>query len=141
VLEGAGGEPLERQLAEHVFAAADMRQISLSAEARGPVDGPSGEHRRRPGRPRARRKRGVVSLGPLHYLDQVAGMYVLTTVYTCLESDERRGVCIRYGAMQSRHFDTRVIADPDAVFEALRDDSDPGFCDHSFINIQEAQRR
>jgi hypothetical protein len=77
----------------------------------------------------------------LHFLDRVAGMYVLTTIYNCLESDERKGVCLRYGAMQSRHFDTRVISDPDAVFEALRDHSDPGFCDHSFINIQEAQRR
>jgi hypothetical protein len=77
----------------------------------------------------------------LHYLDHVAGMYVQTTIYTCLESDERNGVCIRYGAMQSRHFDTRVTSDPDTVFEALRDNSDPGFCDHSFINIQEAQKR
>lgn len=33
VLEEAGGEPLERQLAEHVFAAAGMNQTSLSAEA------------------------------------------------------------------------------------------------------------
>jgi hypothetical protein len=78
----------------------------------------------------------------LHYLDTMAGMYVLTTIYTCLESDEQRGgVCVRYGAMQSRHFDTRVLSDPDTVFEALRDESDPGFCDHSFINIQEAQKR
>ena len=77
----------------------------------------------------------------LHFVDNMAGMYVLTTIYNCLESDERKGVCIRYGAMQSRHFDTRVLSDPDAVFEALRDDSDPGFCDHSFINIQEAQKR
>ena len=77
----------------------------------------------------------------LHYLDHMAGMYIQTTIYTCLESDERNGVCIRYGAMQSRHFDTRVLSDPDTVFEALRDNSDPGFCDHSFINIQEAQKR
>jgi hypothetical protein len=67
-------------------------------------------------------------------------MYVLTTVYSCLEEDPRNGTCLRYGAMQSRHFDTRVVSDPDAVFEALRDSSDPGFCDHSFINIQEASR-
>jgi len=75
----------------------------------------------------------------LHFLDYVAGMYVLTTIYTCLESDPRTGVCIRYGAVQSRHFDTRVLSDPDAVYEALRDDSDPGFCDHSFFNVQEAR--
>lgn len=76
----------------------------------------------------------------LHFIDHIAGMYVLTTVYSCLEEDPRNGTCIRYGAMQSRHFDTRVVSDPDAVFEALRDSSDPGFCDHSFINIQEASR-
>jgi hypothetical protein len=77
----------------------------------------------------------------LHFIDHMAGMYVLTTIYNCLESDERKGVCLRYGAMQSRHFDPRVVSEPDAVFEALRDHSDPGFCDHSFINIQEAQKR
>lgn len=77
----------------------------------------------------------------LHFLDHMAGMYVLTTVYNCLESDPGTGVCVRYGAMQSRHFDPRVLSEPDAVFEALRDHSDPGFCDHSFINIQEAQKR
>lgn len=75
----------------------------------------------------------------LHYLDRMAGMYVLTTIHSCLESDPRSGVCIRYGAMQSRHFDPRVLSEPDAVFEALRDHSDPGFCDHSFINIQEVR--
>ena len=40
--------------------------------------------------------------------------------------------------VQSRHFDPRVLADPDAVYEALKDSSDPGFCDHSFVNVQEA---
>jgi hypothetical protein len=84
----------------------------------------------------------VINTGKyLHFLDHMAGMYVLTTVYNCLDSDPRTGVCVRYGAMQSRHFDTRVLSDPDAVYEALRDNSDPGFCDHSFINIQEAQKR
>jgi D-alanyl-D-alanine carboxypeptidase len=33
ILEKAGGEPIERQLAEHVFAPADMNQTSLSADA------------------------------------------------------------------------------------------------------------
>jgi hypothetical protein len=32
-----------------------------------------------------------------------------------------------------------VLANPDAVYEALKDSSDPGFCDHSFIGIQEAK--
>jgi len=74
----------------------------------------------------------------LHFLDSTAGLYVLTTIYGCIAHDER-GTCITYGAVQSRHFDTRVLADPDAVYEALKDSSDPGFCDHSFIGIQEAK--
>jgi len=76
----------------------------------------------------------------LHFVDHVAGMYVLTTVYGCLDRDPRSGTCISYGAMQSRHFDPRVLADPDAVYEALKGSSDPGFCDHSFVNVQEASR-
>lgn len=75
----------------------------------------------------------------LHFIDQIAGMYVLTTIYGCLDRD-KRGVCMTYGAMQSRHFDTRVLTDPDAVYEMLKSSSEPGFCDHSFIGIQEASR-
>jgi hypothetical protein len=75
----------------------------------------------------------------LHFVDQVAGMYVLTTVYGCIDRD-KHGTCMTYGAMQSRNFDPRSISDPDAVYEALKDNSDPGFCDHSFINVQEATR-
>lgn len=74
----------------------------------------------------------------LHFVDPVAGMYVLTTVYSCLNRDARSDVCVTYGATQSRHFDARVLSDPDAVFEALKDSADPGFCDHSFIGMQEA---
>ncbi len=74
----------------------------------------------------------------LHFVDHVAGMYVLTTVYGCLDRDPKSGTCVSYGAMQSRHFDSRVLTDPDAVYEALKSSSDPGFCDHSFINVQEA---
>jgi len=73
----------------------------------------------------------------LHFIDQMAGMYLLTTVYGCLDQD-RHGVCVTYGATQSRHFDARVLHDPDAVYEALKNNSDPGFCDHSFIGIREA---
>ena len=75
----------------------------------------------------------------LHFIDHVAGMYVLTTVYDCIDRD-KRGVCMTYGAMQSRHFDPKVLSDPDAVYEALKDSSDPGFCDHSFVGVQEASR-
>lgn len=74
----------------------------------------------------------------LHFVDRVAGMYVLTTVYGCLDRDPKSGTCVSYGATQSRHFDSRVLTDPDAVYEALKEISDPGFCDHSFIGMQEA---
>ena len=83
----------------------------------------------------------VVQTGKyLHFIDQVAGMYLLTTIYGCIDRD-KHGVCLTYGAMQSRHFDPRVLYDPDAVYEALKDSSDPGFCDHSFIGIREASHR
>ena len=74
----------------------------------------------------------------LHFVDYAAGMYVLTTVYGCIDHDPHSGVCVTYGATQIRHFDPKVLSDPDAVYEALKSSSDPGFCDHSFVNIQEA---
>lgn len=77
----------------------------------------------------------------LHFIDSVAGMYAVTTVDTCLEHDRRRGVCLTYGAFNARHFDSRVLTDPDKVFEALRASADPGFCDYSFMAVQEASRR
>jgi hypothetical protein len=77
----------------------------------------------------------------LHFVDYVAGMYVLTTVYGCIDHDPKTGTCVTYGAMQSRHFDPRVLTEPDAVYEELKASSDPGFCDHSFINVQEAATR
>lgn len=81
----------------------------------------------------------VVNTGKyLHFIDRVAGMYLLTTVYGCIDRDSRSGSCTTYGAVQSRHFDPRVLSDPDAVYESLKDSSDPGFCDHSFIGAQEA---
>jgi hypothetical protein len=76
----------------------------------------------------------------LHFVDHMAGMYVLTTVYGCIDRDARSGTCITYGAMQSRHFNSRVMSDPDAVYDALKASSDPGFCDHSFIGLKEASR-
>jgi hypothetical protein len=85
----------------------------------------------------AREVRVVQTEKYLHFIDQVAGMYLLTTIYGCIERD-KHGVCMTYGAMQSRNFDTRVLYDPDVVYEALKDESDPGFCDHSFIGIREA---
>jgi hypothetical protein len=72
----------------------------------------------------------------LHFIDGVAGMFVLTTVYGCLERGPR-GVCATYGAMQSRHFDARVLTDPDSVYERLQSRSDPGFCDYSLFGVRE----
>jgi len=75
----------------------------------------------------------------LHFIDDVSGMFLQTTVYGCLDRD-LRGICLTYGAMQSRHFDARVLSDPDSVYERLQGSSDPGFCDHSFIGIQKVSR-
>ncbi len=82
----------------------------------------------------------VVSGKYLHFIDHVAGMYLTTTVYGCIERDEQRGICVTYGAMNARHFDARVMHDPDKVFELLRASAAPGFCDHSFIGMQQAER-
>lgn len=75
----------------------------------------------------------------LHFIDGEEGMFLLTTVYGCIERDPR-GICVTFGAMQSRHFDSRVLSDPDAVYERLKSSSDPGFCDYSLFGIQEASR-
>lgn len=77
----------------------------------------------------------------LHFIERNAGMYVVTTIYACLERDPRSDACVSYGAVNARHFDSRVLSDPDAVFEELQARAEPGFCDHSFLNIQEAAHR
>ncbi len=77
----------------------------------------------------------------LHFVDYVAGMYVLTTVYGCLDRDPKSGTCVSYGATQSRNFDSRALSAPDVVYEALKDGADPGFCDHSFVSVQGAVQR
>jgi hypothetical protein len=74
----------------------------------------------------------------IHFIDSVAGMYVMTTVYSCLDFDEKRGMCVTYGAVNSRVFDSSVLTDPDKVYEKIKHHADPGFCDHSFVGIQEA---
>ncbi len=89
----------------------------------------------------AREVRVIRSAKYLHYVDDIGGMYLLTTVYACLERDRRTGTCLTYGAMQSRHFNPGVLFDPDAVYERIRDVSEPGFCDHSFIGLREAARK
>jgi hypothetical protein len=77
----------------------------------------------------------------LHYIERTAGMYVVTTVYACLERDTQSNMCINYGAVNARHFDARVLREPDKVFEELQALAEPGFCDHSFIHLQEAANR
>jgi len=74
----------------------------------------------------------------LHFIERSGGLYVVTTIYACLMRDARSDICINYGAVNARHFDSRVLRDPDAVFEELQAHADPGFCDHSFIHLREA---
>ena len=76
----------------------------------------------------------------VHFIDSVAGMYVMTTVYSCIDFDEKRGMCVSYGAVNSRVFDSSVLTDPDKVYEKIKNEADPGFCDHSFVGIQGASR-
>lgn len=76
----------------------------------------------------------------LHYIERSAGMFIVTTVYACLGHDPQSGVCINYGAVNARHFDARVLREPDRVYEELQAHAEPGFCDHSFIHLQEAAR-
>ena len=89
---------------------------------------------------RAGAMRVTVLRGPryLHFIERVAAMYVVTTVYACLERDPGSGACVYYGAVNSRHFDHRVLREPDAVFDELQASAEPGFCDHSFVNLQSA---
>ena len=74
----------------------------------------------------------------LHFIENIAGMYMMTSVHSCLEYDEKRGACVMYGAVNSRLFDTAVLNEPDKVYEKIKNNADPGFCDYSFIGIQEA---
>jgi hypothetical protein len=74
----------------------------------------------------------------IHFIENVAGMYMMTSVTSCLEFDEKRGACVMYGAVNSRLFDSAVLNEPDKVYEKIKNNADPGFCDYSFIGIQEA---
>jgi hypothetical protein len=77
----------------------------------------------------------------LHFIDSVEGMYVMTTVYSCIDYDEKRRACVAYAAVNSRVFDSLVLSDPDAVFEKIKDHAELGFCDHSIITTREAAQR
>jgi hypothetical protein len=74
----------------------------------------------------------------LHFIENIAGMYMMTSVHSCIEFDEKHGACVMYGAVNARLFDSAVLNDPDKVYEKIKDQADPGFCDYSFIGIQEA---
>ena len=74
----------------------------------------------------------------IHFIDNVEGMYLLTTVHNCLDYDDKRGLCVTYGASLARLFDPAVIRDPDAVYEKIKANAEPGFCDHSFFGIKAA---
>jgi hypothetical protein len=74
----------------------------------------------------------------IHFVDNVAGMYILTTVHSCLEYDDKRGICLTYGAANTRLFEASVLTDPDSVYERVREEADPGFCDQSFIGLRHA---
>jgi len=74
----------------------------------------------------------------LHYIERIGAMFVVTTIYACLARDAQSGHCINYGAVNARHFDPRVLREPDRVYEELQAQAEPGFCDHSFIHLREA---
>ena len=74
----------------------------------------------------------------IHFIKNIAGMYMMTSVHSCLEYDDKRGACIQYGAVNARLFDATVLNEPDKVYEKIKDRADPGFCDYSFIGTQEA---
>ncbi len=76
----------------------------------------------------------------IHFVDNVAGMYILTTVHSCLEYGDKRGICLTYGAASTCLFEASVLTDPDGVYERVKDEADPGFCDQSFIGLRHAGR-
>ena len=73
----------------------------------------------------------------LHFIDDAGGYYQVTTIYGCLDHDAKRGVCRTYGAAATRHYNARVLREPDAVFERARRLAEPGFCDHGFVEAVE----
>jgi hypothetical protein len=148
----AAGDPFDRLLRSAYVNCAFYREYDIDPDTgdRILVEGQSRSlmhyQRRRDGQTISidTRRSGAVTAavvrGPryLHFIERLAGMYVVTTVYACLERDPSSGVCVYYGAVNSRHFDHRVLREPDAVFDELQASPEPGFCDHSFINLQSA---
>jgi hypothetical protein len=77
----------------------------------------------------------------IHFIDNLGGLYRLTTVHSCLAQDAQRGVCVTYGAAHIRLFDPTVMIDPDAVYEKIKADAEPGYCDHSFVGLRDLPPR
>ena len=74
----------------------------------------------------------------LHFIDNVSGMYVMTTIYSCLDNNED-SKCVSYGAVNSILSDPTVLTEPNSVLEKIRTVADLGFCDCGFfIGVQEA---
>lgn len=73
----------------------------------------------------------------VHFVDQVAGVFIVTTVFGCNARERRAGAgrCLSYGAANSRHFDASVLWQPDQVFERDRHLASHGFCDHSLFTV------
>jgi hypothetical protein len=74
----------------------------------------------------------------LHFIDNVSGMYIMTTIYSCLDYNED-SKCVSYGAVNSMLSDPTVLTEPNSVLEKIRTVTDLGFCDCGFfIGVQEA---
>jgi hypothetical protein len=75
-----------------------------------------------------------------HYIERSAGMFIVTTVYARLERDPQRVFCINHGVVNARHFDARVLREPDRVDEELQSYAEPRFCDNGFVHLQNAAK-
>lgn len=86
----------------------------------------------------AREVRVVRTERAVHFIDRLAGLYSVTTVFGCNARDRRSAQrpCVTYGATHALHFDTSVYHQPDRVFDALKPAASHGFCDHSFAGIE-----
>ena len=75
----------------------------------------------------------------VHFVDHVAGVFMVTTVFACNEREQRSSArrCVSFGAVNSRHFDASVHWQPDDVFERYRHLANHGFCDHSSTAISD----
>lgn len=75
-------------------------------------------HTRSPGSRSLRRYSGEAGV---HFVEDLQGSVVVTTLLACEGWKSRRGreVCVRYSAAHAWHFDAGVHRDPDAAFRRL----------------------